>query len=113
MESVIEEDEAGDVVMELGQSIMTTKALDKSAMSQKPPPAKKGVVKAQSVKEEGGPLFKLNMQKGKPKPQLDRRQSNMQQLESAIMQRFQDINKNKNVESDEDNEESSSEPDSG
>ena len=33
MESVIEEDEAGDVVMELGQSIVTTKALDKSAMS--------------------------------------------------------------------------------
>lgn len=53
------------------------------------------------------------MQKGKPRPQLDRRQSNMEQLESAILQRFQDINKRKNDdESDEDNEDSSSDMDS-
>ena len=64
--------------------------------------------KSQPVAAKKGPMFQLQTQATKGRPVIDKRKSNMAQLENAIMQRFKDINHRDGCSSDENNESSDS-----
>jgi len=48
--------------------------------------------KSQPAAPKKGPMFELKAQAGKGRPVIDKRKSNLAQLENAILQRFKDIN---------------------